>query len=94
VLSVTLVAVTVNVPAVLGAVYGRYHEIGFRRVTVSASHPAQRDAQLDRQHVDERLNIYRGTVSGRPVHAGDTAFEPALNYVDNTVQSGQTTTTW
>jgi hypothetical protein len=35
-------------------------------------------------------NIYRTTISGGPYTQVNTALESALNYVDNTVQSGQT----
>jgi fibronectin type 3 domain-containing protein len=34
-------------------------------------------------------NIYRSTISGGPYTQVNTALESALNYVDNTVQSGQ-----
>jgi hypothetical protein len=61
--------------------------------TVTVSAPLQHSVTLSWTASTSTVsgyNIYRGTVSGGPYTQVNTALEPALNYVDNTVQSGQT----
>jgi uncharacterized protein YjdB len=61
--------------------------------TVTVSAPIQHSVTLSwvaSTSTVNGYNIYRGTNSGGPYTQVNTALEPALNYVDNTVQSGQT----
>ena len=60
--------------------------------TVTVSGPIQHSVTLSWTASTSTVsdNIYRCMVSGGPYTQVNTALEPALNYVDNTVQSGQT----